>query len=57
MKCNVRHPLIHNGTHQSERLSPELLPENLQIDARDTKAFLNFAYEYAALLKYYNLQM
>lgn len=58
MRCaDFRHPLMHNGTHQSERLARELLPENLQIDERDTKAFLNFAYEYAALLKYYNLNL
>ncbi|MEM7373503.1 MAG: hypothetical protein AAF587_33055 [Bacteroidota bacterium] len=56
MSCsNFRHPLTHNGTHQSERLHPDLVPENLQIDDRDTKAFLKFAYDYAALLKYYQL--
>ena len=58
MRCaDFRHPMLHNGTHQSERLAEEQLPENLQIDERDTKAFLNFAYEYAALLKYYNLNL
>lgn len=56
-KCpNFRHPLVHNGVNQNDRLCPELLPDYVQLDDRDSKTFLNFAYEYAALIKYFNEQ-
>ena len=56
MTCsNYKHPLSYNGTHQKDRLAKALLPENLKIDERGTKEFLSFAYEFAALLKYYNI--
>lgn len=51
---SYRHPLIHNGTHQKDRVAKELLPENLRIDERGTKDFLQFAHQYAELLKYFN---
>ena len=57
MSClNYKHPFKHNGTSQLERIAPELLPDSVQLDDRDTKDLLNFAYEFGSLLTYFNPQ-
>ncbi len=50
------HPLEHNGTSQKERLALALFPESVRLDSRSTAEVLHFAYEFAALLKYFNLK-
>lgn len=52
----TKNPLIHNGTSQYERLLQALTPDFFKIDNRSAKELINATYQYAHLLKYYNLE-
>ena len=51
---NIKHPLVHNGTSQIERLLNALKPENFKLDDRSIKDFIVSSHQYAKLLCYYN---
>ena len=49
------HQVVRNGTSQIDRAIPALKTDQALIDGRSAKDFLQFAYNYAAELAYFNL--
>ncbi len=57
MSCKTyRHPLVHKGTSQSERINPALLPSSVNLDDRSVADLMLFVHEMGRLFKYFNLE-
>ncbi|MEO0724979.1 MAG: hypothetical protein AAFZ63_10585 [Bacteroidota bacterium] len=50
---DIKHELVRDGVSQSERQLAALSPDSIQVDERNTEALLNFIYEYARQVNYY----
>ncbi|MDQ6969601.1 MAG: hypothetical protein Q9M16_03730 [Mariprofundus sp.] len=53
--CHIKNPLRLDGSSQSNRLIPALLPEYVSIDERTLADLLNLACEFSRTLQYYAL--
>jgi hypothetical protein len=55
--CNDHIPvLVRDGTSQAARYPKELEPSSVQIDGRSESDLIDFAYDFAGLLNFYNLE-
>lgn len=52
--CDLKNPLLRNGTGQIDRLDKALLPEFAKIDDRTADDLLSFAYRYSECVKYFD---
>ena len=48
-------PLVRDGASQSDRFPPALAPESVEIDGRSEKDLIDYAYQFASLLNFYDL--
>jgi len=55
-KCDHSFLTLHAGTEQSQRLKASLLPENYKLNDFSTEQWMEFAYNFAKEVKYYDLQ-
>ena len=51
--AKIPHKLNRDGFGQLDRSNPALSPSNVKIDGRDTKDILQFFYQYARQINYY----
>ncbi len=55
--CNDHIPvLVRDGTSQAARYPKDLEPSSVQIDGRSESDLIDYAYEFAGLLNFYNLE-
>ncbi len=52
--CDIKNPLIRNGTSQPERFNSALEPSSVKIDEHTIADTIAFAYNYADLVKFYD---
>lgn len=52
---SIPHPIQRDGTSQAQRLVGALKPTSVGLDERDVADWLRYAYDYAQLLRFYDL--
>ncbi len=55
-KCDHSFLTLHSGTEQSQRLKASLLPENYKLNDFSTSEWMEFAYNFAKEVNYFDLQ-
>ncbi len=55
-KCDHSFLTLHPGTEQSQRLKASLLPENYKLNDFSTSEWMEFAYNFAKEVNYFDLE-
>lgn len=55
-KCDHSFLTLHSGTEQSQRLKASLLPENYKLNDFSTSEWMEFAYNFAKEVNYFDLE-